>query len=249
MKSLLKKTIRRVGYEVINLRTPTNSGIFPKDFSPSDIQVYARVRPYTQTTPERVFALRRAVEYVLGCAIPGSFVECGVWKGGSVMAIALTLLASQCSDRDLYLFDTFQGMSPPSPSDGDWVRREWGRRQRAPGRNDWNFAPIDEVKANIASTGYPASRIHYVAGRVEDTLPESAPETIALLRLDTDFYESTKHELRTLYPRLQRGGVMIIDDYGAFEGARKATDEFLEETKVGLLLNRIDSDARIGIKL
>ena len=111
-----------------------------------------------------------------------------------------------------------------------------------------DVAPLKLVQANLTSTGYPSDRLHYVVGRVEDTLPDEAPATICLLRLDTDFYESTKHELSTLYPRLVPGGVLIIDDYGSFEGSRKATDEFLRTLPKQILLNRIDSDARIAIK-
>ena len=104
-------------------------------------------------------------------------------------------------------------------------------------------------RANLTSTGYPSDRLHYVVGRVEDTLPDNAPATICLLRLDTDFYESTKRELSTLYPRLVSGGeYLIIDDYGSFEGSRKATNEFLRTQPKRILLNRIDSDARIAIK-
>jgi O-methyltransferase len=106
-----------------------------------------------------------------------------------------------------------------------------------------------QVRKNMSSTGYPPDRIHYVAGMVEETIPRSAPESISILRLDTDWYESTKHELIHLYPRLSRGGVLIIDDYAAFRGARKAVDEFIRENQLCLLLNRIDSDARIAVKL
>ncbi len=187
--------------------------------------------------------LRRAVEYVVAARLPGVMVECGVWKGGSMMAIAESLLACGVRDRDLYLFDTFQGMTEPTVDDPAWTHEAW--RQHTGG---WNVAPLKLVQANLTSTGYPSDRLHYVVGRVEDTLPDKAPATICLLRLDTDFYESTKRELSTLYPRLVSGGVLIIDDYGSFEGSRKATDEFLRAQPKQILLNRIDSDARIAIK-
>jgi O-methyltransferase len=83
---------------------------------------------------------------------------------------------------------------------------------------------------------------------VEDTLPDQAPERIALLRLDTDWYASTKHELEQLYPRLAEGGVLIVDDYGHYEGARRAVDEYFRAAGEPVLLNRIDFSGRLVIK-
>jgi len=104
------------------------------------------------------------------------------------------------------------------------------------------------VRKAVLGTGFDPSRVHFVKGKVEDTLPSQAPERIGLLRLDTDWYESTRHELEHLYPRLVSGGVIIIDDYGHWQGARKATDEYLAGHRVPLLLNRVDYTARIGVK-
>ncbi len=104
------------------------------------------------------------------------------------------------------------------------------------------------MSANLAATGYDAQRLHYVKGKVEDTIPSAAPEQIAILRLDTDWYASTRHELEHLYPRLARGGVLIIDDYGHWEGARRAVDEYFATQQVAILLNRLDQTGRIAIK-
>jgi hypothetical protein len=170
------------------------------------------------------------------------------------MAAALTLLRLDAADRDLYLFDTFRGMPPPteedvfSAYDGYSPLRHWRRRQRDDGVNAWHYVRAEDVRAALLATGYPAERVHLVEGRVEDTLPAAAPQPIALLRLDTDWYRSTKHELETLYPRISHGGVVLIDDYGHYEGARRAVNEYLEETGERLLLNRVDYTARIGVK-
>ncbi len=110
------------------------------------------------------------------------------------------------------------------------------------------YSPLAEVKGIIGSVGYPADRVHYVKGKVEATIPGVAPQTIAMLRFDTDWYESTRHELVHLYPRLSPGGVIIIDDYSDWAGARQATDEYLEQNNVRLLLNRIDYTGRIRVK-
>src|SRR5258708_26632447 len=112
----------------------------------------------------------------------------------------------------------------------------------------WGVAPRAHVEDNLRRTGYPMDRLRLVEGNVLTTIPEEAPERIALLRLDTDWYRSTSHELHHLYPRLARGGVLLVDDYGYWRGARKATDEYLATLPTPPLLNRIDFTGRIGVK-
>jgi O-methyltransferase len=223
---------------------------FPFDFDEADKELYRRVGPYTMTTPPRVYALVRAVEYAVARGVPGAIVECGVWRGGSMMAAALTLLRLGVADRELYLYDTFAGMPPPTEAD---TTRSGERAADLLAENDedshiWAIASLSDVRAAVLSTDYPEPQIHFVEGLVEDTLPASAPEEIAILRLDTDWYRSTKHELEQLYPRLAPGGVLILDDYGHWQGARRAVDEYFEEEHITLLLNRVDGTARIGVK-
>jgi len=223
---------------------------FPVDFDEADRELYRRVGAYTMTTPPRIYALVRATEYVAARGIPGALVECGVWRGGSMMAVALTLLRLGVTDRELYLFDTFSGMTPPTHED---VRRTGERASdlldaESRDADVWAIASLDEVRAALLSVGYPEERIHFVKGPVEETLPRHAPQQIALLRLDTDWYASTKHELIHLYPRLASGGVLILDDYGFWQGARQAVDEYVAANAVQLLLNRIDHTARIAVK-
>jgi hypothetical protein len=211
-----------------------------------------QVRRHTLTSAARLAALCDGVEYVVRNEIEGDFVECGVWRGGSVMAAALTLMRLGDTDRDLHLFDTFTGMPEPgaedvsSPYDGYSLHKRWRRHNKAGG--EWAGVPAEEVRAAVESTGYPKERIHLHIGMVEDTLPSQAPEDLALLRLDTDWYSSTKHELVELYPRLAEGGVLIVDDYGHYEGARKAVDEYFAETSQPVLLSRIDYTGRVAIK-
>jgi hypothetical protein len=100
----------------------------------------------------------------------------------------------------------------------------------------------------VLSTGYPADRLHLVQGKVEDTLPGAAPARIALLRLDTDWYESTRHELVHLYPRLVPNGVLIIDDYGDWVGAKEAVDEYFAAQPFQPFLSRMDHTGRLAIK-
>lgn len=215
------------------------------------------VRPFTMTSSERVVALVEAVEYVQRAEIPGAFVECGVWRGGSMMAVARTLIGAGGTDRDLHLFDTFEGMSDPTDADfdiqGNTASQLLSTYSKSAGgqssltKNDlvWCYATEADVRANLASTEYPSERMHFVKGLVEETIPGEAPEEIALLRLDTDWYESTKHELIHLYPRLSPGGVLILDDYGHWQGARRAVDEYFEGKA---LLHRIDYSGRLVLK-
>jgi O-methyltransferase len=232
------------------LREPGRAHSFPVDFDAADIEICRRVAQYTMTTPPRIYALIRAVEYVVDRRVPGALVECGVWRGGSMMATALTLLRLGVTDRDLHLFDTFSGMTAPTDVD---VKPSGERAAdllatQSADADVWAIATLDEVREAVLGVGYPAQRVHFVEGPVEQTLPESAPSEIALLRLDTDWYESTKHELVHLYPRLVSGGVLILDDYGYWQGARRAVDEYFAEQDVGLLLNRIDHTGRVAVK-
>ena len=143
-------------------------------------------------------------------------------------------------------------MSEPSEHDRDWrgvsaaelMKRDADHKETSV----WCYSSLDEVRGNMTRTGYPAERMRFVKGKVEDSIPGEVPLQIALLRLDTDFYESTYHELRHLYPRLAPGGVLIIDDYGHWAGARKATDQYFAEIGLPLLLQRIDYTGRIAIR-
>jgi hypothetical protein len=203
------------------------------------------------TSIERVYALTEAVRYVVVNGIDGALVECGVWKGGSMMAVALTLKQLGAGDRDLFLFDTFEGMPPSSDVDRSF-RGELAvdLLEKATSYEDWIWAycPENHVRQVIETTGYDMARVHFVRGRVEETIPDSAPERIALLRLDTDWYESTRHEMIHLFPRIVVPGVLIVDDYGHWQGARRAVDEYIEQFATPLLLNRVDYTARIAVK-
>jgi hypothetical protein len=218
---------------------------FPPDFESSDIEIIRAVEPYTMTSTERIHALVHAVRHIVRNRIAGDMVECGVWKGGSVMAMALTLLQLGERDRSLYLFDTFSGMTAPSDVDVDYQ----GQQAHVILDAVRCEASQQEVEKAVFSTGYDREKIHFVSGRVEETIPDHAPASIALLRLDTDWYESTQHELRHLFPRLARGGVIIIDDYGHWRGARQAVDEYIAQNQIRLFLHRIDYTGRIGVKL
>lgn len=194
-------------------------------------------------------ALIAAVRYIHERRIPGAIAECGVWRGGSMMAAALTLIDVGEVDRHLYLFDTFEGMPEPGAKDVRSDNTPAADLLATTGRDDvfWAVGPLETVRAVMGSTQYPPELIHYVVGRVEDTVPQKAPERIALLRLDTDWYESTRHELLHMYDRLVPGGVLIIDDYGYWKGAQQAVDEFFS-TRLRPLFVPLDDGGRIAVK-
>lgn len=212
----------------------------------------ARARPFTMTADESLFSLIEAVRYAIRHDVAGAVVECGVWRGGSMMAAGLTLQQLGSTDRHLYLYDTYEGMTAPSNEDvmlhanvaaADLL----DATAVGDGANVWCVSALDEVRAAIQSIGYPPNLCHYVMGDVEATLPGQAPEgPIAVLRLDTDWYQSTRHELEHLIPRLSPGAVLIIDDYWHWGGCRKAVDEYLERTGLQVLLTKVDITA-IGI--
>ena len=243
LKSVLQRASNRLGYRIERLH--------PADYSAELISLTRRVQPYTMTSVARIADTCAAVEYVVGNEIPGDIVECGVWRGGSMMAIALTLQRLGVRDRDLYLFDTFTGM--PRPTDpviargGMRAQDEWGQTEREHG-NLWAYAAAEGVEQALRSTGYDDRHVHLVKGLVEETIPDRAPGQISVLRLDTDWYESTRHELVHLFPRLAAGGVLILDDYGYWDGVRKATDEYLHENDIRIMLHRSDVSGRIGVK-
>jgi len=216
------------------------------DMDAQTIALFRSVRSFTMTSIERVYALRESVKYIIRHNVPGSIVECGVWKGGSMMAVAKTLLELE-TERDLYLFDTFEGMPPPTAVDVDLYGVQADVLLKTNPMTP-AIAPFEEVCRNMYSTGYNPARINLVRGKVEDTLPRAAPREIALLRLDTDWYQSTLHELVHLYPRLIKGGILIIDDYGHFVGSRKAVDEYFQENGIPIFLNRIDYTGRLAVK-
>ena len=221
----------------------------PDDFDEDYRAIIAAVEPFTMTRSDKLHALITATKYIHQHEVPGAVVECGVWRGGSMHAVARVLDAAGDHSRDLYLFDTFEGMPPPTERD----RRLRGRSaaellaKSKKTRAIWAYASLEEVQAGFKNVPYPAERIHFIKGKVEDTVPAQAPEQIALLRLDTDWYESTRHELEHLYDRLVSGGVLIIDDYGWWKGSREATDEFLRKTGDRILLVRAGT-GRIAVK-
>jgi O-methyltransferase len=247
LKRALRRALERRGWE---LRRRHDVG--QADLEPEFLELHARCAAYTMTSVERMYALYGAIHHVIRAGIPGELVECGVWRGGSSMMAALVLMQLGDSERRLYLYDTFAGMPEPGELDidarGQSAHPTWQTAQRQD-INEWCYSSLTEVRENLLSTGLPTERLHLVEGLVEETIPATAPERIAVLRLDTDWYESTRHELEHLYPRLSPGGVLIIDDYGHWAGARAAVDRYFAKSVKPPLLHRIDNTGRIGVRV
>ena len=245
-KILLKKLVNKFGYDIHKKNTQS-------DFYENELEIINFVKPYTLTSKERIFALIEAVRYIIKNNISGDFVECGVWKGGSIMVMMKTLL-EVASEKEIYLFDTFAGMTKPTDNDKN-IKNEkakfyFDKTKNNDFSSEWSNITLEEVKKNISSINFDMGKVHFIVGRVEDTIPEKSPRETSLLRLDTDWYESTRHELIHLFPRLSKGGIIIIDDYWSWKGSKLATDEYFKQNNIKIFLKTIDSfGGIIGVKI
>ncbi len=235
------------------------------DFEDSAMALIPLIRAFTMIPLPRLITLHQQVRYCDSHGIPGAFVECGVWKGGSVGLMALTNLRHATSRRDLHLFDAFTEICEPDARiDGLRAVQEVRAWTKNRGGTDGNLKALTgiydafggpgtlEGNRELLETtlGYDKDRIHYHPGWFQDTLPQAAPKIgpIAILRLDGDWYASTKVCLQHLYDQVVSSGIVIIDDYGTYDGCRKAVDEFIEARNLKILLNHVDPDCRYWIK-
>ncbi|WP_028974917.1 TylF/MycF/NovP-related O-methyltransferase [Spirochaeta cellobiosiphila] len=215
---------------------------YQSDMESSFTPLWAQIQNHTLTSKERAYALYKGIEYLCKANIPGDFVECGVFRGGSSLLAALTLLQHQDTSRQLWMYDTFEGMTPPTSEDKIAFTGQSVSDRYKP---DWWAAGEPQVRDLLYTSSYPKDKMKFIKGPVEETLLQSIPSQIGMLRLDTDWYQSTKIELELLYPRLVVGGILIIDDYGHFTGARQAVDEYFQGK---MYLSRVDYTGRVLIK-
>ncbi|MDC0996373.1 macrocin O-methyltransferase [Pseudomonadales bacterium] len=198
------------------------------------------------------YATWEAVRYVNERCIEGAMVECGVWRGGVSILMAERLRLDE-NKRSQFLYDTFEGMSEPTDRDwdkhGNAAKTQLAKTSRRNTANDvWAFASIEDVRQNFKNLGVSTVDVDMIKGKVEDTIPSSIPDKIAVLRLDTDWYESTMHELEHLYPRLSPGGVLLIDDYGYWAGCKEAVDEFFSRSTPRPYMSFMPSGSVVAIK-
>ncbi len=249
---LVAKTLEARGMRIIAKSHPIYGEVPPGELDADFMAAFEKSSGFTMTSVERMFASWTAAKYVIENQIPGSFAECGVWRGGSVLLLLNALIHFGDTSRDVYIYDTFEGMTKPTEEDRardmEDTESYWRATQKG-GVTDWCYGSIEEVRHNVSLSGYPQERLHFVKGPIEQTVPGTVPESLAYLRLDTDWYESTRHEMVHLYPLLNQFGVLLIDDYGHWEGARKAVDEYFVEKKLKPLIFRTDYTGRAMLKL
>jgi O-methyltransferase len=243
------KLERSYDYQALTVQNQLRAGM--SNLEPEFLALYEQCRQYTMTSWERLYALYKAVQYTVENRIPGDLVECGVWRGGSMKLVAHVLHSLGDTNRTLFLYDTFEGMTEPDPAvdvdfSGNEAVNDWREVQRRGVK--WAYAPVEEVHEILVTSGYPMEKVKLVKGPVQETIPATIPASIALLRLDTDWYSSTKHEMEHLYPKLSPQGVLILDDHGHYRGARRGVDEYLSKLDKKPLLQRIDYSCRLAIK-
>lgn len=248
MKKLIQSLLNKVGYKLVPNADPFN---FPVEMTKEERALVELAGQYSMTGPLRMWALVQSIRHVATKDLEGDFVECGVWRGGNL--VLMKKMQEACGlDREIYAFDTFEGMSEPTEIDVDFAGKSVDKMMKSqPKKETINnihaYCEIDTVKKNLASCGVNDG-IRFIKGKVQDTLPDekNLPEKISILRLDTDWYESTKAEMEILYPRLVKGGVLIVDDYGHYKGAQVAVDEYFGDAKPWL--HFVDYTCRLAIK-
>jgi O-methyltransferase len=244
MKKLVKHFLGKFGLSLNRIQEYQ----FPTELSEYEVDILKTVKPITMTSFARLSALAIAVKYINQKNIEGDIVECGVWAGGSIAA-AIKIDQQFNSKRKFWLYDTFDGMTPPSVMDSQDAHKGFAETKIEGGNSTWCSISENVVRQNLENLKIPLSDCVFIAGDVMKTLKYSKPQSIALLRLDTDWYESTKIELEELFPLLKDGGILIIDDYGYWEGARAAVDEYFSRNSLKYLVVPIDHTGRICLKI
>ena len=245
-KSLIINTLNKFGYSVIN----NNQKI--AELSKKDYELINLIKNYSMTPKIRIYNLMQALKHLKIKKIEGDYVECGVWKGGNILLFKKFLESEDSRQRNIYAFDTFEGMTDPDKNDFEINTNNTAinllQKDKNKETNVWGICNLDQVKKNISKHTKDLNNIYFIKGDVEKTLNEikNIPEKISLLRLDTDWYKSTKKELEVLYEKVSSGGVIIIDDYGHWGGSKKAVDEFFSNKYVWM--HYVDYACRLIIK-
>jgi O-methyltransferase len=247
LKNIFKKLLEKYGYKILNIE---NDEFY--QFKKNDQLIVDMYKKYSMTSDLRRTALLKSFHYINNNKIQGDFVECGVWKGGNIMALK-HLNNIYKTKKKIYAYDTFLGMSEPTEidvkiKDGTIAKEKYANKKNEDNFSEWDKCTLENVVKNFTKNNLDMENIKLIKGKVEDTLlnNKNLPEKISLLRLDTDFYESTKIELEILYPLLSKGGVLIIDDYGSWKGAKKAVDEYFQKNITWM--HFVDHDCRLIVK-
>ena len=250
MKKIINSLLAKFGLKITKLHEGSYG--FPIELNSSFVDVISHVRKneLSMTSINSLQITALACEYVERNNINGDFVECGVWRGGNSL-IAADIFQHYKNDRTVFMFDTFSGMTEPSENEedllGDDSPQEFFNNNRNGEVTNWCLSEIEEVRNSFLSYGIDQNKFRLIKGDVSDTLKDCKVENISILRLDTDWYESTKLELEVLWPKLSSGGIIIIDDYGKWSGSKKAVDEFFS-SRLRPFFVPVDGAMRIGVK-
>ena len=255
VKNVVKKGLRALGFRIPEKTFSGKYRNIAVEIAADEVDLikYVLENQLTMTSVERLVNTLKSCKYAVENNIPGDFVECGVWRGGNGI-LAKKVFESLGSDKKVWMFDTFEGMTEPTEIDIDARSQNLAKvnynNMKTATHNEWCYASLEDVKNNCISSGLNLESFNFVKGDVLQTLSigKNLPKQICVLRLDTDWYESTKAELEALYPLLSKQGVLIIDDYGKWEGSRKAVDEYFDTTKYKPLFNIVCQSARSAIK-
>jgi len=245
LKNYIQKILNSFEYTIIN----NNQKIV--ELSDKQKNLINITNLISMTPQIRRYNLIQALEYVAHYKLEGDLVECGVWKGGNIV-IYKKFIEENSIKKNIYAFDTFEGMADPDQDDyvigNDMSAKSLLDKDKKKITNDWGLCSLENVKHNISQRTENLDNIFFIKGKVEETLlnEKNLPEKISILRLDTDFYKSTKIELEILYEKVSKGGVIIIDDYGHWAGSKKAVDEFFKEKFVWM--HYVDYACRLIIK-
>lgn len=269
MKIQLRQIFKLFGYDIVRFRSPLEQNLnlserLGYEFEEEATECIRVVKDYTMLSKRRLVTLYQQVAYCEKHGISGAFVECGVWKGGATGLMALANLHNSNQRRDLHLFDAFQEICEPDAAvDGERALREVKEFTGRSGLDKGELKPLTGFYDSFGGPGtldgnreflekiinYPAEFIHYHVGWFQETLPADHEKVgpIAILRLDGDWYASTKICLEYLFDKVVKGGVVIFDDYGTYEGCRLAVDEFLQQRQIRCYLHSVDDGGRYMI--
>ena len=245
IKNIIKKILSIFNLQIVK---KINKDNFPNETKKIVKNIINTCNKFSMTSKFRMWVLSEAIRYVKNKKIEGDFVECGVWKGGNIILFQKLNLLYDLKKK-IYGFDTFEGMCEPGEFDKHKgiSATKIAKSEGVQKISDWCNATIEEVLANI-NNNTEIKNIKLIKGKVQNTLLEkkNLPQKISILRLDTDWYSSTKIELEILYKLLVKNGVLILDDYGYWEGQKKATDEFFKKNNIWL--HFVDEGCRYLIK-
>tara|TARA_A100001015_G_scaffold311585_2_gene415122 strand:+ start:173 stop:943 length:771 start_codon:yes stop_codon:yes gene_type:complete len=253
LKKLIKKLVNYTNFRIVHKNDwyERQVNLIP-EIVEDELNFIKNLEKYSMCPPAAHWSIIQSIKHISKKNIAGDLVECGVFKGGNLILMN-HIMQKLNLKKKIFAFDTYDGMSEPTIYDKDLkdIPADKTFKKYNIRNEKWCYGSLEEVKRNINlfDKGYK-SNFFFIKGKVEDTLKksENIPEKISLLRLDTDFYESTKIELEVLYPRLSKGGVLIIDDYGHWKGSQKAVDEYFDLKKNFHFLHRIDYGTRLLIK-